>query len=574
MRGGGGNSATNGSGGAGGGGFGSPGGSGGSGSGGSGGAGGMGGQPNGSAPLVPLRGGCPGGTGGDPIAPNGGRGGPAGGAVQLSAARVLMVSGAVAAPGGGGRGADGNERGGGGGGSGGAVLLEGRRLTLAAGAFITANGGSGGEGSGTVDGNDGQEGLALSVTAVPGGGGNSQTGGEGGAGGSLMSPAADGGAGVSIGMVQGGGGGGQNGLPTATADGRQVHSAYDPVRAAEAWAGCESTSTARAPWARRSAPPPPSAATPGADGGPASAASRPSARPSLVSAPASRYSSRSMLKLGRFELHEVRDGTFALDGGAMFGVVPKAMWERKHPADERNRVQLALRCLLIVDGKRRVLVDDGIGSKWDGKHRDLYAIDHSKYDLDRELARAGFTRGDITDVVLTHLHFDHAGGTTRLESGQLELSFPNATYHLQRRNWAWAHHPTEKDKGSFRAENYALLENSGRLHLLEGQTELYPGIQLFVSEGHTVGLQLLRVTDGDESLVFCGDLIPTTSHFRPSWAMAYDLYPLTVIEEKKMILAQAVEDGSVLFFEHDPAIAACTVKEERGEVVVDRVVAF
>lgn len=278
------------------------------------------------------------------------------------------------------------------------------------------------------------------------------------------------------------------------------------------------------------------------------------------------------MTLGSFQLHEVRDGTFALDGGAMFGVVPRPLWERKHPADERNRIRLALRCLLVDDGKRRVLIDDGIGDKLDGKHRDIYAVDHSRFDLDRELARAGFSRADITDVVLTHLHFDHSGGTTRLESGELALAFPNATYHLQRRNWAWAHHPSEKDRGSFRAENYSLLERSGRLHLLDGQTELYPGIQLFVSEGHTVGLQLARITDGERSVVFCADLIPTTSHLRAAWVMAYDLYPLTTIEEKKMLLAQAVEDGWILFFEHDPDIAACTVKEERGEVVVDQVV--
>ncbi|MFZ5470838.1 MAG: MBL fold metallo-hydrolase [Myxococcota bacterium] len=280
------------------------------------------------------------------------------------------------------------------------------------------------------------------------------------------------------------------------------------------------------------------------------------------------------LDLGRFQLHEINDGTFALDGGAMFGIVPRPLWEKKHPADARNRVTLALRSLLIVDGNRRVLVDDGIGKKWDEKHQDLYGIDHARVDLDRELARAGVTREQITDVILTHLHFDHCGGTTREESGALALSFPNATYHLQRRHWAWAHHPTEKDTGSFRAESFALLEESRRLHLLEGQTELYPGVQILVSEGHTVGMQLVRVSDAERSLVYCADLVPTAAHLRTSWVMAYDLYPLTTIEEKKMLLAQAVEDHSILFFEHDPHVAACMVKEERGQVVVDQVVRF
>lgn len=280
------------------------------------------------------------------------------------------------------------------------------------------------------------------------------------------------------------------------------------------------------------------------------------------------------LRLGRFHLHEVRDGSFALDGGAMFGVVPKPLWEKKHPADARNRIELALRCLLIVDGDRRVLVDTGIGTRWSEKLRDIYRIDHSRCDLDRELARAGCSREDVTDVVLTHLHFDHAGGATRLEGDRPVLSFPKATYHVQRRNWVWAHRASEKDAGSFRAETFDLLERSGRLHLLEGATELYPGIELFISEGHTVGLQLVRVSDGGESLVFCGDLIPTTSHLRAPWTMAYDLYPLTVLEEKKMVLAQAAEEGWTLFFEHDPAVAACTVKEDQGEVVVDKVVAL
>lgn len=278
------------------------------------------------------------------------------------------------------------------------------------------------------------------------------------------------------------------------------------------------------------------------------------------------------LPLGRFTLHEVRDGSMALDGGAMFGVVPRPLWEKRYPPDERNRITLAVRCLLIVDGSRRILVDDGIGPRWDGKHREMYGIDQRATDLDRELERAGCTRDDITDVVLTHLHFDHAGGTTRDERGVLQLTFPKATYHLQRRHWKWAHQPTDKDAGSFRPQDFSLLEASGRLHLLEGSTELYPGVHLFVSEGHTVGLQLVRVTDVEQSLVFCGDLVPTTAHLRTSWTAAYDLYPLTVIEEKKQLLAQAIEENWVLFFEHDPRVVACTVKDEGGHAVVNQVI--
>lgn len=274
--------------------------------------------------------------------------------------------------------------------------------------------------------------------------------------------------------------------------------------------------------------------------------------------------------LGRFTLHAVRDGSISLDGGAMFGVVPRPLWAKKFPPDDRNRIQLALRCLLIVDGKRKVLVDDGAGSNWDGRHRDMYGLGAGT-ELDRELAKAGLTRADISDVVLTHLHFDHAGGTTRDGA----LAFPNATYHLQRRHWKWAHQPSEKDAGSFRAEDFAALEKSGRLHLLEGATELYEGIHLFISEGHTVGLQLVRVESADQTLVFCGDLVPTTAHLRPPWVAAYDLYPLTVIEEKKQLLAQALEERWLLFFEHDPDVAACTVKDDgKGQVMVDEVIAL
>ncbi|MFL5320357.1 MAG: MBL fold metallo-hydrolase [Myxococcaceae bacterium] len=280
------------------------------------------------------------------------------------------------------------------------------------------------------------------------------------------------------------------------------------------------------------------------------------------------------LRFGRFTVHEIRDGSFALDGGAMFGLVPRTLWGKHFAVDAENRIQLALRCMLIDDGRHRILVDAGIGTRWAERHRGMYAIDQESADLDRELAKAGYARSDITDVVLTHLHFDHAGGTVRGENGGLELSFPKATYHLQRRHWVWAHHPSDRDRGSFRPEDFELLEKSGRLHLLEGETELYPGVELLLSEGHTVGLQLPRLMDGDRALQYCGDIIPTSAHLKASWGMSYDLYPLTVMEEKRMLLAQAIEDQWILFFEHDPKVAACKVREDKGETVVAEVVAI
>lgn len=275
------------------------------------------------------------------------------------------------------------------------------------------------------------------------------------------------------------------------------------------------------------------------------------------------------LILGPHRLDALELGTFALDGGAMFGIVPKPLWERKIPADERNRITQALRTLLIRTGDRVVLVDTGIGEKWGAKERDIYRLQETDGALDRELARLGLTRADVTDVVLTHLHFDHAGGATvRGAAGQEEPAFPNATVHLQRRNWEWASQPTEKDAGSYRPENFEALERSGRLRLVDGETELFPGVQVIPSDGHTVGMQLVKVSGDGDWLVYCADLIPTTAHLRTSWVMAYDLQPLLSMEEKKVLVAQAIDDGGMLFFEHDPVVQACRVREDDGKRVV------
>ena len=276
------------------------------------------------------------------------------------------------------------------------------------------------------------------------------------------------------------------------------------------------------------------------------------------------------MRLGRYELHAVRDGTFALDGGAMFGIVPRPLWERRIAPDARNRIPLAARCLLAVDraARRVILVDAGMGEKWGAKWIDIYGIDKSGGDLLAGLRRLGFGPEDVTDVLLTHLHFDHAGGVTRLDpDGRPALVFPRATHHVQRRAWQWAHRPSEKDAGSYLEEDFGLLQHSNLLHLLDGPATPFPDVELIVSEGHTVGQQLPRFHDGATHLTFCGDVIPTSAHLRPSWVMAYDLNPLTTIEEKKVLVAEALEDDGVLFFEHDPAVAACRLEERGGETV-------
>jgi glyoxylase-like metal-dependent hydrolase (beta-lactamase superfamily II) len=273
------------------------------------------------------------------------------------------------------------------------------------------------------------------------------------------------------------------------------------------------------------------------------------------------------VRVGRYEIATVVDAWYALDGGAMFGVVPRPLWETRFAPDGRNRIRLACRCLVAVDreARRVVLVDDGIGDGWDAKRADIYAIDRSGGGLDAGLARLGLGREDVTDVVLTHLHFDHAGGTTRPGAdGRLELSFPRATHHVQRRCWQLAHAPSEKEARSFRTEDFELLQHSNLLHLVEGDTRPFPDVELIASEGHTAGQQLPRFHGDGTHVTFCADVIPTHAHLRPSWVMAYDLLPVTTIEEKKVLMAEALEDGGVLVFEHDPVMAACRLGEEEG----------
>jgi glyoxylase-like metal-dependent hydrolase (beta-lactamase superfamily II) len=183
------------------------------------------------------------------------------------------------------------------------------------------------------------------------------------------------------------------------------------------------------------------------------------------------------------------------------------------------------------------------------------------------LQALGLNAEDITDVVLTHLHFDHAGNVVRHKKTGPELGFPRATHHVQRRHLKWAEHASERDRVSFRDQDLQLLAKSGRLHLLDGDTEIFEGVDVLVSEGHTIGQQLLRVRGDDRVLLYCADVIPTTAHLPLAWVMGYDLYPLTTVEEKKTILAQALEEDWILAFEHDPRVLACSLQEQNGRVL-------
>ena len=271
------------------------------------------------------------------------------------------------------------------------------------------------------------------------------------------------------------------------------------------------------------------------------------------------------MKIGMYDLYPIETGRFALDGGAMFGIVPKPLWCKSNPPDDRNRIELAARALLVVGGGRRILVDNGNGNKFTEKQIDIYRLDTTQYDLTRSLRRHGFTPADITDVLLTHLHFDHAGGSTYRENGVLRPTFPNAKYFVQKAHWEQAMHPTEKDRGSFMPDDYLPLLEHGVLEFIDGEAEIFPSVSLVIVNGHTTAQQLPKISDGRKTVLYCCDVFPTTSHIPLPYIMAYDLRPLTTLEEKKKILKQAVDEEWILFFEHDPATAAGTiVKTEKG----------
>ena len=273
------------------------------------------------------------------------------------------------------------------------------------------------------------------------------------------------------------------------------------------------------------------------------------------------------MRVGRYEIATVVDARFAVDGGAMFGVVPRPAWQREFPPDDRNRVGLAARCLVAVDraAGKVVVVGTGLGDRWSAEEADRLALDRSGVGLEAGLARLGLPREDVTDVVLTHLHKDHAGGILRRgAAGALELAFPRARHHLQRRAWQLAHAPTDKEAFLYRPEDFELLGHSNLLHLVEGDAAILPDVALVASEGHTAGLQLPRFQGEEFHLTWCGDVIPTHAHLKPAWVAAYDLLPVTTIEEKKVLLAEALEDDGVLAFEHDPVMAACRLREDEA----------
>jgi len=265
---------------------------------------------------------------------------------------------------------------------------------------------------------------------------------------------------------------------------------------------------------------------------------------------------------------------FALDGGAMFGIVPRPLWERSQPADEQNRITLATRCLLIETPQHRILVDTGMGTKWRGKERDIYRVVHPRGSLREQLAAIGVEPDTITDVLLTHLHFDHAGGLTFVDDdARPRATFPNATHWIQRENWLWAHRPTLRDAGSYRRENFAIFgePSSPKLRLLDGATTLFDGcVRVLPMRGHTPGMQIVCFSWRGQVVAYLADLIPTSSHIRLPYVMGYDCFPLTTVDEKREVLEHAARYQWVLALEHDPKIGFIRVSSPQSDhFVVD-----
>lgn len=266
------------------------------------------------------------------------------------------------------------------------------------------------------------------------------------------------------------------------------------------------------------------------------------------------------------KLHAIETGLFKLDGGAMFGVVPKAIWNKTNPADQNNLCTWAMRCLLIEDGKRLILVDNGIGDKQDAKFLSHYDL-HGDDTLDKSLAKIGFSKADITDVFLTHLHFDHCGGSIIRENNKLIPAFKNATYWSNQQHWDWAVYPNAREKASFLKENILPIQDSGQLKFIESidGISFTENIRIRFAFGHTDAMMLPQIKYKGKTLVYMADLLPSVGHIPLPYIMAYDMFPLKTLNEKAAFLKEAQENNYILMLEHDAMNECCTLQlTEKG----------
>ncbi len=264
------------------------------------------------------------------------------------------------------------------------------------------------------------------------------------------------------------------------------------------------------------------------------------------------------MKIDGFELMLASDGTFKLDGGAMFGIVPKPVWEKYFKSDDKNKITLGTNVLVVKNGKKVALVDLGMGDKFDKKLADIYEIQRSRTLLD-DLTEKGIKREDVTHVLITHGHLDHTGWATSYTNDRIEPTFPNAKYFMQEDTMKEIRNPNQKTKPNYNYLNFENLED--RIVLVNGDEEVFPGVELVKSGGHTKGHQVIILRVGNQTFIYFGDLIPTAAHIKPAYVMAYDLYPMDTFSKKKEILEKAYEEQWTLFFEHDPANPSAKLSE-------------
>ena len=278
------------------------------------------------------------------------------------------------------------------------------------------------------------------------------------------------------------------------------------------------------------------------------------------------------MRLGDIEFYILNDGTFRLDGGAMFGVIPRPLWERFAPPDERNRITLSMNSLLIRAEGKWILVETGAGDKWDGKRREIYAFEGAPR-LPEQLRAHGIGPEQIDIVVNTHLHFDHCGWNTRIVDGVAVPTFPNAKYYVHLGEFEHARHPSERDRASYFPDNFEPMVKTGQWHLVEGQGgEVVPGVELVMLPGHTSDMMGVRLSSGSQTAMFLSDLVPTTAHLPLPWIMAFDLYPMVTLENKKKLLPQIARDGWLVLFCHDGKTPAARLREADGKIVAEPVV--